>query len=48
MQLNRKYLGYLALVTITLFAQDKPRIASIVGIPSEPIPPGKCSPPLII
>lgn len=43
MQLNRKYLGYLALTATVLFGQDKPKISSVVGIPSEPIPPGKCT-----
>jgi hypothetical protein len=40
---NAQHLGYLALIAGTLFAQDKPRIASITGIPSEPIAPEKCT-----
>ena len=43
MRFNRKYLGYLALAAITLFGQDKPRVTSIIGVPSEPIATGKCT-----
>jgi hypothetical protein len=43
MQLNLKYLGCLALIVVSLFAQDKPRIASVTGVPSEPIAPGRCT-----
>ena len=42
MQIDRKYLGYLALATISLFAQDKPKV-TIKALPSEPIATGNCT-----
>ena len=43
MHLKTKYLGCLAVIVVALFAQDKPRIVSITGVPSEPIATGPCT-----
>jgi hypothetical protein len=43
MQTIRKSLGILTVAALAVLAQDRPRIASITAVPSEPIPPGKCT-----